>query len=140
MNLLPFHLAFPVYNISETKRFFVDIIGCKVGRRSEKWIDFNFFGHQISAHLNPEKNTITPTNNVDNDNVPVRHFGIVLPWKEWNAFADKLKSNNVQFLIKPRTRFQGKAGEQATLFILDPSGNVLEFKSFKDQKMLFAKG
>ncbi len=140
MNLLPFHLAFPVYNISETKRFFVDIIGCKVGRRSEKWIDFNFFGHQISAHLNPEKNTITPTNNVDNDNVPVRHFGIVLPWKEWHALADKLKSNNVQFLIKPRTRFQGKAGEQATLFILDPSGNVLEFKSFKDQKMLFAKG
>jgi hypothetical protein len=138
MNLLPFHLAFPVYNISETKRFFVDIIGCKVGRRSEKWIDFNFFGHQISAHLNPEKNTITPTNNVDN--VPVRHFGIVLPWKEWHALADKLKSNNVQFLIKPRTRFQGKAGEQATLFILDPSGNVLEFKSFKDQKMLFAKG
>ena len=140
MNLLPFHLAFPVYNISETKRFFVDIIGCKVGRRSEKWIDFNFFGHQISAHLNPEKNTITPTNNVDNDNVPVRHFGIVLPWKEWHALADKSKSNNVQFLIKPRTRFQGKAGEQATLFILDPSGNVLEFKSFKDQKMLFAKG
>ena len=140
MNLLPFHLAFPVYNISETKRFFVDIIGCKVGRRSEKWIDFNFFGHQISAHLNPEKNTITPTNNVDNDNVPVRHFGIVLPWKEWHALADKLKSNNVQFLIKPRTRFQGKAGEQATLFILDPSRNVLEFKSFKDQKMLFAKG
>ena len=140
MNLLPFHLAFPVYNISETKRFFVDIIGCKVGRRSEKWIDFNFFGHQISAHLNPEKNTITPTNNVDNDNVPVRHFGIVLPWKEWHALADKLKSNNVKFLIKPQTRFQGKAGEQATLFILDPSGNVLEFKSFKDQKMLFAKG
>ena len=140
MNLLPFHLAFPVYNISETKRFFVDIIGCKVGRRSEKWIDFNFFGHQISAHLNLEKNTITPTNKVDNDNVPVRHFGIVLPWKEWHALADKLKSNNVQFLIKPRTRFQGKAGEQATLFILDPSGNVLEFKSFKDQKMLFAKG
>ena len=140
MNLLPFHLAFPVYNISETERFFVDIIGCKVGRRSEKWIDFNFFGHQISAHLNPEKNTITPTNKVDNDNVPVRHFGIVLPWKEWHALADKLKSNNVKFLIKPRTRFQGKAGEQATLFILDPSGNVLEFKSFKDQKMLFAKG
>ena len=140
MNLLPFHLAFPVYNIAETERFFVDIIGCKVGRRSEKWIDFNFFGHQISAHLNLEKNTITPTNNVDNDNVPVRHFGIVLPWKEWHALADKLKSNNVQFLIKPQTRFQGKAGEQATLFILDPSGNVLEFKSFKDQKMLFAKG
>ena len=140
MNLLPFHLAFPVHNIAETERFFVDIIGCKVGRRSEKWIDFNFFGHQISAHLNPEKNTITPTNKVDNDNVPVRHFGIVLLWKEWHALADKLKSNKVQFLIKPRTRFQGKAGEQATLFILDPSGNVLEFKSFKDQKMLFAKG
>jgi len=140
MNLLPFHLAFPVYNIAETERFFVDIIGCKVGRRSEKWIDFNFFGHQISAHLNLEKNTITPTNKVDNDNVPVRHFGIVLFWKEWHALADKLKSNKVQFLIKPRTRFQGKAGEQATLFILDPSGNVLEFKSFKDQKMLFAKG
>ena len=140
MNLLPFHLAFPVHNITETERFFVDIIGCKFGRRSEKWIDFNFFGHQISAHLNLEKNTITPTNKVDNDNVPVRHFGIVLLWKEWHALADKLKSNKVQFLIKPRTRFQGKAGEQATLFILDPSGNVLEFKSFKDQKMLFAKG
>ena len=101
--LRPFHLAFPVTDIEKTKEWYTGILGCTIGRESNQWIDFNFFGHQISAHLNPEKNTITPTNKVDNDNVPVRHFGIVLPWKEWNALADKLKSNNVQFLIKPRT-------------------------------------
>ena len=138
MNRLPpFHVAFPVNNITETKTFFMDVIGCNIGRQSENWIDFNFFGHQISAHLNPDKNSMIPTNIVDSDNVPVRHFGLVLPWKGWHELVEKFKEKKVQFLIEPHIRFKGKVGEQATLFILDPSGNAIEFKSFKDEKMLF---
>ena len=136
--LPPFHLAFPVNDISETKKFFTDIIGCNVGRHSDKWIDFNFFGHQISAHLKPEETGKALTNKVDGDGVPVRHFGLVLPWEEWHAFSDRLKQNGIQFLIEPHIRFKGEVGEQATLFILDPSGNALEFKSFKNDEMLFA--
>ena len=135
--LSPFHLAFPVNNIAETEKFFVDIIGCSIGRQSKNWIDFNFFGHQISAHLNPKINTITPTNIVDNDNIPVRHFGLVVPWKEWHKLVKKFKAKNIQFQIEPHIRFKRNVGEQATLFILDPSGNAIEFKSFKDEKMLF---
>ena len=133
-----FHLAFPVNDISETENFFVKVIGCSVGRRSDKWIDFNFFGHQISAHLKPEEAGKALTNKVDGDSVPVRHFGLVLPWEEWYSFSEKLKKNGIQFLIEPHIRFKGKVGEQATLFILDPSGNALEFKSFKNDNMLFA--
>ena len=136
-SLHPFHLAFPVKDIEETKEFFTKILGCKEGRRSKKWIDFNFYGHQISAHLHTDEKTMSPTNKVDNDNVPVRHFGLVLPWKEWHLFADRLKTKHIHFLIKPRIRFRGKIGEQATLFISDPSGNAIEFKSFKDATMLF---
>ena len=135
--LSPFHLAFPVNNIAETKKFFVDIIGCSIGRQSENWIDFDFFGHQISAHLNPKINNITPTNIVDNDNIPVRHFGLVVPWKEWHKLVGRFKAKKIQFQIKPHIRFKRSVGEQATLFILDPSGNAIEFKSFKDEKMLF---
>ena len=133
-----FHLAFPVNDISETEIFFIKVIGCSVGRRSDKWIDFNFFGHQISAHLKPEEAGKALTNKVDGDSVPVRHFGLVLPWDEWYSFSKKLKKNGIQFLIEPHIRFKGKMGEQATLFILDPSGNALEFKSFKNDNMLFA--
>ena len=135
--LSPFHLAFPVNNIAETKKFFVDIIGCSIGRQSENWIDFDFFGHQISAHLNPKINNITPTNIVDNDNIPVRHFGLVVPWKEWHKLVGRFKAKKIQFQIKPHIRFKRSVGEQATLFILDPSGNAIEFKSFKDEEMLF---
>mgnify|MGYP001192447668 CR=1 FL=1 len=133
-----FHLAFPVNDISETEKFFTDVIGCRVGRRSDKWIDFNFFGHQISAHLKPEEVSNALTNKVDGDSVPVRHFGLVLPWEEWYLFSDRLKQNGIQFLIEPHIRFKGEVGEQATLFILDPSGNALEFKSFVNNNMLFA--
>ena len=91
-SLSPFHVAFPVNNIAKTEKFFVDIIGCSIGRQSENWIDFNFFGHQISAHLNPEKNTTTPTNIVDNDNIPIRHFGLAVPWKEWHELVEKFKA------------------------------------------------
>ena len=115
----------------------MDVIGCNIGRQSENWIDFNFFGHQLSAHLNPDKNFMIPTNIVDSDNVPVRHFGLVLPWKGWHELVEKFKAKKVQFLIEPHIRFKGEVGEQATLFILDPSGNAIEFKSFKDEKMLF---
>ena len=136
-HLSPFHLAFPVNNIAETKKFFVDIIGCSIGRQSENWIDFDFFGHQISAHLNPKINNITPTNIVDNDNIPVRHFGLVVPWKEWHKLVGRFKAKKNQFQIKPHIRFKRSVGEQATLFILNPSGNAIEFKSFKDEEMLF---
>ena len=135
--LSPFHLAFPVNNLAETEKFFVDIIGCSIGRQSENWIDFDFFGHQISAHLNPKINNITPTNIVDNDNIPVRHFGLVVPWKEWHKLVGRFKAKKIQFQIKPHIRFKRSVGEQATLFILDPSGNAIEFKSFKDEEMLF---
>ena len=133
----PFHLAIPVHDLEIAREFYGDILGCSTGRESENWIDFNFFGHQISAHLNPEINTITPTNIVDNDNIPIRHFGLVVPWKEWHKLVKKFKAKNIQFQIEPHIRFKRNVGEQATLFTLDPSGNAIEFKSFKDEKMLF---
>ena len=118
-SLQPFHLAFSVNNIAETEKFFVDVIGCSIGRQSKNWIDFNFYGHQISAHINPGKNTRTHTNIIDNDNIPVRHFGLVVPWKEWHKLVEKFKAKKLQFLIEPRIRFKENVGEQATLFILD---------------------
>tara|TARA_Y100000817_G_scaffold274974_1_gene235562 strand:- start:49 stop:474 length:426 start_codon:yes stop_codon:yes gene_type:complete len=134
----PFHLAFPIKNIKETKMWYTNILGCSIGRESEKWIDFNFFGHQISAHLSEESDLITH-NKVDGQKVPSRHFGIILTTSEWNTLAKRLSDLEVEFIIKPYTRFKGEKGEQSTLFIKDPSENFLEFKSFKDDDMIFAR-
>ena len=135
----PFHLAFPVKDIASTKNFFGDLLGCKIGRSTDKWIDFNFFGHQLSAHVKPEELSQAQVNSVDGKNVPVRHFGAVLEWQQWHRLAKKLRGHGIEFVIEPYIRFKGEVGEQATMFFLDPSGNALEFKSFKDPSQIFAK-
>lgn len=135
----PFHLAFPVKDIEETRTFYRDALGCTVGRESELWIDFDFFGHQLSAHLKPQECTVAKANEVDGEQVPVRHFGIVMGWEQWEKTAKKLEDKKVKFLIEPTVRFKGKTGEQGTFFIKDPSGNALEFKTFKDMDNLFRK-
>lgn len=134
----PFHLAFPIKDIEETKRFYKNILGCEIGRESDAWVDFNFFGHQVSAHLKPDELTNTKKNKVDGKSVPVRHFGVVLDWEDWHSLSKKLKALKIKFIIDPYIRFEGEVGEQATMFFLDPSGNALEFKSFKDSNQLFA--
>jgi len=134
----PFHLAFPIKDIKETKIFYKNTLGCKIGRESDAWVDFDFFGHQISAHLKPDELSNTKKNKVDGKSVPVRHFGVVLDWKDWHFLSKKLQALKIKFIIDPYIRFQGETGEQATMFFLDPSGNALEFKSFKDSKQLFA--
>jgi uncharacterized protein len=135
-----FHLAFPVRDLAESRRFYGEVLGCEEGRSSENWIDFNLFGHQIVAHLAPEAAIgVRHRNEVDADHVPVPHFGIVLPMDEFQQFADRLKSKGVEFVIEPKIRFQGETGEQATMFFLDPSGNALEFKAFADFSQVFAK-
>ena len=138
-NIRPFHLAFPVYHIKKTIKWYVLILGCKVGRQSKRWVDFNFFGHQISAHLVDKELLSDQTNIVDGNNVPSRHFGIVLKMDQWKNLSKHLIENKMQFLIKPTIRFEGENGEQATMFIRDPSGNVLEFKVFQDDNMIFKK-
>jgi extradiol dioxygenase family protein len=138
MNKPPFHLAFPVTDIEATRRFYADTLGCRIGREADRWIDFDFFGHQISAHL-VDQTEATATNPVDGDNVPVRHFGAILDWDDWQALATHLESAHTDFIIKPHIRFAGRTGEQATMFIRDPSGNALEFKAFRDQRMIFAR-
>lgn len=134
----PFHLAFPVADLAATRAFYADLLGCRVGRTSDRWIDFDFFGHQLSAHLAPGALGDATTNPVDGDDVPVRHFGAVLAWDDWHALAARLEAQGVAFRIRPHVRFQGQVGEQATFFVLDPSGNALEFKAFKDPARLFA--
>ena len=136
-SLRPFHLAFPVLNIKKTKKWYTEILGCSVGRESEKWIDFNFFGHQISAHLIIGQDAVR-SNPVDGKQIPVRHFGIILEPKEWNDLAVRLSDLKANFKVEPYTRFKGKKGEQSTMFVIDPSGNYLEFKSFKNDEMIFA--
>jgi extradiol dioxygenase family protein len=138
--LPPFHLAFPVRNLTEARVFYGELLGCPEGRSSTEWVDFDFYSHQIVAHLSPE--SCAPegrTSAVDGHDVPVRHFGAVLPMDKWERLADKLKQAGVTFVIEPYVRFKGQAGEQATMFFKDPSGNALEFKSFKDSAALFAK-
>ena len=135
--LQPFHLAFPVKDLLKTKEFYTQILGCTLGRSSDHWIDFNLFGHQVVAHLKPDEVNQVQTSDVDEKQVPVRHFGIVLEWNQWHEYSDKLKGKGVEFLIEPYIRFENEVGEQATMFFLDPSGNALEFKSFKDPEMLF---
>ena len=134
----PFHLAFPINDINETKSFYKKILGCKIGREDVKWVDFDFFGHQLSAHVKPDELKNTKKNAVDGKDVPVRHFGVILEWEAWHSLSEKLKNNNISFIIEPYIRFEGEIGEQATMFFLDPSGNALEFKSFKDPEQIFA--
>lgn len=136
--MTPFHLAFPVNDIEATRKFFTEVIGCKEGRSTERWVDFDFFGHQISAHLKPDEVALAKTNEVDGDKVPVRHFGAILEWDQWHQLADKLTGLGIKFIIEPHIRFKGEIGEQATMFFLDPSGNALEFKSFQDMSQVFA--
>lgn len=134
-----FHLAFPVSDLQITRQFYVDQLGCHVGRESESWIDFDFFDHQITAHLTTESVGVTAANPVDGDDVPVRHFGVILEWDTWHALAERLQRQNASFVIAPHIRFQGQVGEQATMFIKDPSGNALEFKSFQDMNRVFSR-
>ena len=132
-----FHLAFPVEDLAATRRFYVDLLGCGLGRASEHWLDFDFFGHQITAHVVPTDGD-SGANDVDGDAVPIPHFGAILEWDDWHALADRLRAAGTDFLIGPRTRFAGEVGEQATLFVRDPSGNALEFKTFRDDARVFA--
>ena len=134
-----FHLAFPVHDLDAAREFYGGVLGCEEGRSSTRWIDFNLYGHQIVTHLAEKGAGVKTSNHVDADHVPVPHFGIVLPMEAWTALADKLKSKGVQFVIEPKIRFAGEAGEQATMFFLDPSGNALEFKGFNDLSQVFAK-
>jgi extradiol dioxygenase family protein len=137
--LSPFHLAFPVHDLVLARQFYGELLGCPEGRSAEDWVDFNFYGHQIVAHLAPGETGASQRNAVDGHGVPVRHFGIVLPMPEWEAMAARLKAHGVEFVIEPYVRFKGEPGEQATMFFLDPSGNALELKAFADIGQLFAK-
>ena len=134
-----FHLAFPVRDLAEARAFYGDLLGCPEGRSSPDWVDFDFHGHQIVAHLAPGEVAGAGTNPVDGENVPIRHFGVILDRPTWQALADRLTSAGVAFVIPPQVRFQNQAGEQATMFFCDPSGNALEFKSFADDAMVFAR-
>ncbi|MGB0722906.1 MAG: VOC family protein [Gammaproteobacteria bacterium] len=134
--LPPFHLAFPVDDLEAAEAFYVGVLGCGTGRRSDHWIDFNLHGHQVVAHLGARPAGIH--NPVDGHDVPVPHFGIVLPWAQWHTLAERLRAAGTEFVIEPYIRFEGEVGEQATMFFQDPAGNALEFKSFKDPDQLFA--
>ena len=139
MHIPRFHLAFPIHDLESARKFYMNVLGCSLGRESNKWIDFNLFGHQIVAHLSPKDYDSVRTNVVDGDNVPARHFGVILSWNEWESLCNRIKDSGVQFLIKPRIRFKNAKGEQGTFFITDPSDNALEFKSFKHDSMIFER-
>ncbi len=134
-----FHLAFPVTDLAQARAFYTGLLGCPEGRSSDDWVDFDFFGHQIVAHLSPDEAGHKAHNLVDGDEVPVRHFGAILEMEQWRVLAERLKTSDVRFVIAPDIRFEGQAGEQATFFVLDPSGNALEFKAFADDAMVFAR-
>ena len=137
--LQPFHLAFPVHDISVARTFYGGVLGCPEGRSAETWVDFNLFGHQVVAHLHPGMEARKHHNPVDGDDVPVPHFGVVLSQGDWDVLAGRLKQAGITFIIEPHVRFKGEVGEQSTMFFLDPSGNALEFKAFRDPGKLFAK-
>ena len=134
-----FHLAFPVHDLQAARGFYGDLLGCPEGRSSPEWVDFDFYGHQIVAHLAASECGVRSTNDVDEHAVPVRHFGAVLSMADWHALAERLHAAGVKFVIEPYVRFKGQVGEQATMFFLDPSGNALEFKAFGDLSQVFAK-
>ena len=133
----PFHLAFPVDNLEVTREFYTKILGCNEGRSSDRWIDFDMYGHQVVAHLVDELDQVA-TNAVDGDDVPSSHFGVILEMEQWNQLADNLVKLGIEFIIEPHIRFKGEPGEQATMFFLDPCGNALEFKAFRSDDMIFA--
>jgi uncharacterized protein len=133
-----FHLAFPVNNLAEARTFYGDLLGCAEGRSADDWVDFDFHGHQIVAHLAPADVAVA-TNVVDGEAVPVRHFGLILSLDDWQALAARLQAVGTRFIIDPQVRFAGQPGEQSTMFLTDPSGNALEFKAFADEAMIFAK-
>ena len=136
---IPFHLAFPVRDIAEARSFYGDLLGCPEGRSSPDWVDFDFYGHQIVAHLAPDECGHKASSAVDGHQVPVRHFGAIVPMDKWQAMAEKLIAQKTEFVIEPYIRFKGEPGEQATMIFLDPSGNAIEMKSFADLNSLFAK-
>ena len=133
----PFHLAFPVDDLGKTREFYTKTLGCTEGRSSDRWIDFDMYGHQVVAHLVDDLDQVA-TNAVDGDDVPSSHFGVILEMEQWNQLADNLVKLGIEFIIEPHIRFKGKPGEQATMFFLDPCGNAIEFKAFKSDDMIFA--
>jgi extradiol dioxygenase family protein len=139
MSLPPFHLAFPVHDLAAARSFYGELLGCPEGRSSDEWIDFDFYGHQIVAHLDPAMEPRKTHNEVDGHHVPVPHFGAVLPMDQWQNLADRLVAANADFVMEPTVRFRGLPGEQATMFLLDPSGNALEVKAMRDPANLFAR-
>ena len=139
MSLQPFHIAIPVQNLEPCRTFYRDILNCEEGRSSDHWVDFNFFGHQLVIHQKDGFNPERISNPVDGHDVPVPHFGVVLTWETWQELSKKLIAANTKFIIEPCIRFEGKVGEQATMFFNDPENNALEFKAFKDMSQLFAK-
>jgi extradiol dioxygenase family protein len=139
MSLPPFHLAFPVDDLAAARGFYGELLGCPEGRSAPGWVDFDLYGHQIVAHLAPDRAPRRTTNAVDGEDVPVPHFGLVLPKGEWEQLAERLTDADVEFVIPPTVRFAGQPGEQATMFLLDPAGNALEFKAMADPAKLFAK-
>ena len=136
-NVRPFHLAIPVTNLIKAHDWYTNILGCKVGRKSDEWMNFNFFGHQLVAHLVPIKEYGIYTNPVDGQEVPSRHFGIIMEMSDWEDIVRDIEGKGIQFLIQPQIRFKGKTGEQSTFFIMDPFGNALEFKAFNDDNQIF---
>ncbi len=138
MSLPPFHLAFPVHDLEAARRFYGGLLGCPEGRSAAEWIDFDFFGHQIVAHFDPAMRPRPHRNPVDGHDVPVPHFGAVLGMEQWEALAERLRRAGISFVIEPTVRFRGQAGEQATMFFLDPSGNALELKAMAQPENLFA--
>ena len=133
----PFHLAFPVDDLGKTREFYTKTLGCTEGRSSDRWIDFDMYGHQVVAHLVDDLDQVA-TNAVDGDDVPSSHFGVILEMEQWNQLADNLVKLGIEFIIQPHIRFKGEPGEQATMFFLDPCGNAIEFKAFKSDDMIFA--
>lgn len=135
-----FHLAFPVHSLEAARAFYGGILGCAEGRSSPEWVDFDFFGHQIVAHLSVAEGGCEGANEVDGEQVPVRHFGVILTPCKFKEISENLKAKKIEFIIEPQVRFKGQAGEQFTMFLRDPSGNALEFKAFENESSIFAKG
>ncbi len=134
-----FHLAFPVHDLAAARAFYGGLLGCPEGRSDRRWVDFDLYGHQIVAHLVEESTAVRGTNPVDGRDIPVPHFGLILSWGEWEALGHRLRRRGVEFLIEPTVRFRGRPGEQGVFFVRDPSGNVLEFKAFRDSEAVFAR-